>query len=73
MQFHCDDPFSAVSRVIDLARRLDLPFAQLSYTKGDDGQFILHLELDETTADRARDFAARLGQIGGLRIGEPDA
>lgn len=63
MQFHCHDPFSAVARVIDIARRLDLPFARLSYDRKTDGGFRLTLELEDTSSHLAQVFASRLGQL----------
>lgn len=63
MQYYCDDPFSAVSRVIDTARRLNLPFANLTYERLEDGRFRLSVEVMDKDCHQARVFAARLDQI----------
>ncbi|TMV08271.1 hypothetical protein [Arenibacterium halophilum] len=63
MRFYCQDPFSAVSRVIDTARRLDLPFANLTYDRLEDGRFILSVALIDNGDQRAQLFKARLALI----------
>lgn len=73
MQFHCHDPFNAVSRVIDIARRLDLPFSRLSYVRQDDGRFLLDLELMDMGGNGAQVFASRLVQLVDLESEAYDA
>ena len=62
MRYHCHDPFSAISRVIDIARRLDLPFSRLCYDRTETG-FVLSVELTDTACHAAQVFAARLEQL----------
>ena len=73
MRFLCHDPFSEVSRVIDIARRLDLPLSRLTYVRLDDGSYRLSVGLLDDTCPRAAVFAARLTQLADLIPEECDA
>jgi len=73
MRFHCRDPFDGVSRVIDIARRLDLSFDRLDYRRLDDGRFLLDVELTDAACHAAGVFFRRVALLHALEPEPADA
>ncbi|WP_158967247.1 hypothetical protein [Chachezhania sediminis] len=71
MRYVCQDPFNALARVIDIARRLDLCLDRLSFDRRDTGDFLLFVQLVDTASPAAQVFRLRVEQLLELRP-EPD-
>lgn len=63
MRLVCDDPLNVAGRVIDMARRLSLEFAQFSVTHLGSGRAVLALELLDPGCAEARVFTARVAAL----------
>ena len=73
MPYTCREPFSAMSRVIDIARRLDLPLSRFHLDQRRDGSFTLDFKPADETCQAARLFHARVAQLLDLAPETEDA
>lgn len=73
MRFACEDPLGATSRVIDIARRLDLELSGLSMKMTGDGIGILCFQLADPESHAARVFSARVETLVHRILEPPDA
>ncbi|QCO57851.1 hypothetical protein EOK75_19565 (plasmid) [Pseudorhodobacter turbinis] len=55
INFHCKHPLNTVARVMDIARRMDIDFDQLTMRRKECGQFAVNFALrtgDQTVRDK---------------------
>ena len=68
-RYCCRDPLDTVSRMIDVARRLDLGFSALQLERVDEERYLVRFALNEADTLRARNFAARIALLFDLEPG----
>lgn len=73
MPYTCHEPFSAMNRVIDIARRLDLSLSRLHLDQRVDGSFSLDFQPDDENCHAARIFHARVDLLLDLTQEKEDA
>lgn len=73
MQYTCNEPFSAMNRVIDIARRLDLPLSRFHLDQRADGSYTLDFKLVDDCCQAARIFRARVDLLHDLAPETEDA
>lgn len=73
MPYTCHEPLCTMSRVIDIARRLDLPLSCFHLDQRLDGSFILDFKPADETCQAAQIFHARVSQLLDLAPETEDA
>ena len=63
MQFLCEDPYGTPSRVIDIARRLDVRLEHFHLDQREQGDFVLSFEPADTACHAAQVFRARVALL----------
>lgn len=63
LSFECDEPVSALSRVLDQVRRLGIGLRNLSATGG-----VVSMELEPVESTTGQVLYDRIGQIGGISL-----